>query len=109
MVEFNPEEEKKGGESAQTKTGKASSAPETSVVEICNLLESCVIDAGINNIDFLNYLCDAALNLDGDQLESEKSAIELFTSEEFSELTNLVNTWKEVHAANPQKLVDFIQ
>lgn len=39
MVEFNPEEERKGGESAQTKTGNKSSAPSTSVVEICNLLE----------------------------------------------------------------------
>ena len=54
-----------------------------------------MLDAANNNIDFLNFLCDAALNLDGDQLESKKSAIELFTSEEFAEVGNLVNTWKE--------------
>ena len=68
------------------------------MAEILQTLEECVKDASSSNIDFINYLCDAALNLDPSNtatINAEKSAVELFTSEEYFELGNLVNTWKD--------------
>ena len=71
-------------------------------------MEECVLDAERSSIDFINYLCDAALNLDPSRIETEKTACELFTSSEFAELGNLVNTWKGINSVSGQKLVDFI-
>ena len=105
MVELNPELEESKGDIKKT---NQKVAPPKSVAEICELLESCVLDAASHGIDFLNFLCDAALNLDGDQLQCEKSAMELFFSDDFCEIGNLVNSWKEMRAVNQQRLADFM-
>lgn len=41
-------------------------------------------------------------------IETEKNAIELFTSDEFREFGNLVNTWKSMYQSSKQNLSDFI-
>ena len=61
MVEHNPEEEKKEVAGAGGAAVKRQ-APQKSINDICQILQDCVIDAGNYNIDFMNYLCDQALN-----------------------------------------------
>lgn len=63
MVEFNPEEEKKG-DSKPVNFNARRKAPAKSVLEICTTMQDCIIDADRNNIDFINFLCDASMNLD---------------------------------------------
>ena len=66
MVEFNPEEEKKGESKPNTLItfGARRKAPLKSVAEICASMQVCILDADRNSIDFINFLCDAAMNLD---------------------------------------------
>ena len=64
MVEFNPEEERKGDSKKMKSDGTRRKAPHKSVVEICAEMQACILDADRNNIDFINFLCDAAMNLD---------------------------------------------
>ena len=84
-------------------------APKKSVAEICQYTEDCVLDASKSNIDFTEYLCDAALNLsDQDVPVAERTAIELFTSDEFRDLVSLINGWKQINAATGKKFADFL-
>ena len=43
-------------------------APAKSIQEICDTMEECINDAAKGNIDFINYLCEAALNLEPDAI-----------------------------------------
>ena len=61
--------------------------------DVAAMLEFCCNDAAQSNINFIDYLCDQALNLPEDQVEAEKTAIEVFTSDDFRDLGNLVNQW----------------
>ena len=54
-------------------------------------------DAARSSIDFINYLTDEALNLAPDSLDSNVSAAELFTSDDFIAIGQMVNTWKGLH------------
>ena len=93
MVENNSEEEEKKSSSGSQVKSKISLPPK-SVTDIAATLEFCCNDAAQSNINFIDYLCDQALNLQEDEVEAEKPAIELFTSDEFRDLRNLVNEWK---------------
>ena len=108
MVDLNPEEETKAGGSRKDPLSETLAVPPKTVAEICEVLACCVLDAANHRIDFFNFLCDAALNLDADKLETEKPAVELFLSEEFVELGNLVNSWLEIQKTNRQSLADFM-
>lgn len=113
MVDYNnPEEEKKGGESTtQITTFKSlgqKEAPTKSVGEICQVMADCTKDAAVHNIDFLNYLCDAAMNLDASSIKVEVDAMTLFTSDSFQELVSVVNAWKEINAATGSPLSDYL-
>ena len=66
-------------------------------------------DAARSSIDFINYLTDEALNLAPDSLDANKTAAELFTSDEFIAIGQMVNTWKGLHAVTGERLLDFIQ
>ena len=67
-----------------------------------------MIDASNHKIDFLNYLCDQALNLEEGSIESEKPAEELFFSEDFTKFTDMVNSWKDMRILNAVKFSDMI-
>ena len=111
MVEFNPEEERKGNAKPTNLTstpGPKKKAHPKTVIEICARVQECILDADRHNVDFINFLCDAAMNLDADTIETERSAVELFTSDDFGELGNLVNSWKNIYPSSRQNLADFL-
>ena len=71
-------------------------------------MEMCVVDAESCKIDFLNYLCDQALNLEPGRVEVEKTAEEIFFSDDFVKFTEMLNAWKDMRALNAVKLKDMI-
>ena len=109
------EEEKKGTNPTQTMIstsgGKKAAivAPSKTFAEIVQTMEDCVHDAARSSIDFINYLTDEALNLDPDVLEAGVTpAIELFTSDDFIQIGNMINNWKMMHSVTGEKLIDAI-
>ena len=84
------------------------SGPRKTAREICEQLEACIIDAESSNVEFLNYLCDQALNLDAASVNSDKSAEELFFSPDFAQFSSIVTTWNQARNAKQERLFDML-